>query len=413
MTGVQRAAVGSIPLGVLFLQVLGLAVPQALPSSLLVSSVNSPLFTSTALAISVLAFRRGAVGQLLSIGAAIVIVLMTLLVATGTGLRDSWAVALLGFWFAALFVSGTRIAKADRPGGLREFDRVLVMFALPFAIPLTLAGLWITGHILQTTYDNYFYAFDGLLPVPVARGLARFCADHQWAWQACSIVYYDFLFVLCAFVVLRWRQDGEAAGQLLARWVFATLVGYALYYWLPGVGPDVAFYGGGSNLDSLPSPGQVELTLLSGFEGRPRNAMPSLHVTWALLIAFASIELATLVRAFGALYALATVVATLGLREHYLIDLVVAVPFAVAVHASVSPIGQRADTRAKLVAVLGGAAMTGAWLLTIRYGTASLRGAPSIASLLVIATILASGWLLFRSEGRADLKVRSAARAVT
>ena len=42
--------------------------------------------------------------------------------------------------------------------------------------------------------------------------------------------------------------------------------------------------------------------------------------------------------------------------------------------------------------------MTVAWLLIIPYGTASLRNAPEIASALVLATLAASVWLVYRSE---------------
>ena len=42
--------------------------------------------------------------------------------------------------------------------------------------------------------------------------------------------------------------------------------------------------------------------------------------------------------------------------------------------------------------------MTVAWLFIIRYGTASLRNAPEIASALVLVTLAASVWLVYRSE---------------
>ena len=83
-------------------------------------------------------------------------------------------------------------------------------------------------------------------------------------------------------------------------------------------------------------------------------------------------------------------IATLGLREHYLIDLVVAVPFAVAVHVGMGPTERRGDKRGQLVVTLAGAAMTVGGLLTIRYGTACPRHVPSLAPGLVLATTVAS-----------------------
>ena len=289
--------------------------------------------------------------------------------------------------------------KANGAERLREFDRTVVIVALPLVVPVTSVGLWLTTQIVERTYDNYFYAFDGLLPIPAARILAQFCASHPWAWAASILVYSCFLLVLCIFTALQWHHYREVPARVLSRWVVATLLGYGLYFCLPGVGPGVAFYGASApHFDSLPSPYQVELTLLGGFEGAPRNAMPSLHATWAFLIALAALRMAFWVRIFGAFYAIATAIVTLGLQEHYLIDLIVAMPLAVAVHAGTGLLEQKKETNAQLQAALGGAAMTVAWLFIIPYGTASLRNAPEIASALVLATLAASVWLVYRSE---------------
>ena len=289
--------------------------------------------------------------------------------------------------------------KTNGAERLGEFDRTLVIVALPLVVPVTSMGLWLTTQIVERTYDNYFYAFDGLLPIPAARILAQFCANHPWAWSASTLVYNSFLVVLCVFTALQWRYYREVPAQVLSRWVVATLVGYGLYFWLPGVGPAVAFYGASApHFDSLPSSYQVELTALGGFKGAPRNAMPSLHATWAFLIALASLRMTFWVRIFAAFYATATAIVTLGLHEHYLIDLIVAIPLAVAVHAGTGLLEQKKETRAQLLAALGGAGMTVAWLFIIRYGTASLRNAPEIASALVLVTLAASVWLVYRSE---------------
>ncbi len=399
MNRAQRTIVCLILVGAAIVQVLGLAVARFPLADLYVMTAISPLFTSTALAISMLAFRRGKVVQQLLLGAALSTALMVFLLMWGNSLSMSWKPATLGFWCSSILVSGHRIVKTNGAERLREFDRTLVIVALPLVVPLTSTGLWLTAQIVERTYDNYFYAFDGLLPIPAARIIAQFCATHPWAWSASTLVYNGFLMVLCAFIALQWRRDGEVQAQILSRWVVATLLGYGLYYCLPGVGPAVAFYGTSApHFNSLPSPQQVELTLLGGFEGEPRNAMPSLHATWAFLIALASLRMAFWVRIFGAFYATATAIVTLGLHEHYLIDLVVAVPLAVAVHAGTGLLEQKQETKAQLLAALGGAAMTVAWLFIIRYGTASLRNVPEIASALVLVTLAASVWLVYRSE---------------
>lgn len=217
--------------------VLSLAIGLGVSLASFAAAVNSPLFMSTALAISILAFRRGEIGRLLLLGAMLSTALAVLIVISSAALQDRWMLAALGFWLAALLACGRRTAEATGMERLHEFDRTLVVLALPLTVLLTMTGLWTAAQIVHSTYDNYFYVFDELLPFAIARAGAQFCTTHRWAWNACTVVYNEFLLVLCAFVVLRWGNDGRAAGQVLGRWIVATLAGYALYYCLPGVGP--------------------------------------------------------------------------------------------------------------------------------------------------------------------------------
>ena len=243
MNRAQRTIVCLILVGASIVQVFGLVVARFPLADLYVLTATSPLFTSTALAISILAFRRGKISQQLLIGAALSAALVVILVMWGNSLSTSWHPATLGFWCSSILVSGHRIVKTNGAERLGEFDRTLVIVALPLVVPVTSMGLWLTTQIVERTYDNYFYAFDGLLPIPAARILAQFCANHPWAWSASTLVYNSFLVVLCVFTALQWRYYREVPAQVLSRWVVATLVGYGLYFWLPGVGPAVAFYG--------------------------------------------------------------------------------------------------------------------------------------------------------------------------
>ncbi len=65
-----------------------------------------------------------------------------------------------------------------------------------------------------------------------------------------------------------------------------------------------------------------------GVVNAPRNAMPSLHMTWALLALWYSPRRLLWASAVSVRL---TALATVGLGEHYLIDLAAAVPFTWAV----------------------------------------------------------------------------------
>lgn len=92
------------------------------------------------------------------------------------------------------------------------------------------------------------------------------------------------------------------------------------------------------------------------------NAVPSGHLAWALLLWWNSRPLMLGVRIAAGLFLLGTAVATLATGEHYLVDLVVAIPFAVAVDAA---IGRR------WIFAAAHAAVVLSWCLALRAGLLS------------------------------------------
>jgi len=111
------------------------------------------------------------------------------------------------------------------------------------------------------------------------------------------------------------------------------VLGYFPYLLFPAAGPiyiSAGFPGASLSLSQLHSLAlrtiPVNLTI-------PRNAMPSLHMACILLIRFNCKSFSRPVRMLTFIFVLTTIFDTLGTGEHYLIDLVVAFPFAVAVQA--------------------------------------------------------------------------------
>jgi hypothetical protein len=96
-----------------------------------------------------------------------------------------------------------------------------------------------------------------------------------------------------------------------------------------------------------------------------RNCVPSMHNTWAILTVWHLRKYGRAARAVAVLALLVTVLATLGFGYHYVFDVVVAVPFALAMYAGTLP--SRVGANAKWVAAASGATMTLAWLVAIRF----------------------------------------------
>jgi len=129
-------------------------------------------------------------------------------------------------------------------------------------------------------------------------------------------------------------------------------IGYALYHVYPVVGPGPLFgarfpYG----IASLAGPPQrlIDVTAIAD----PRNCMPSLHVGWALLIYWHAARWEAGTRG-GRLLAGFDDHRHAGDGQHYLVDLVVAVPFAALVDALAGGASARKiSARGQLIATAG------------------------------------------------------------
>jgi hypothetical protein len=85
------------------------------------------------------------------------------------------------------------------------------------------------------------------------------------------------------------------------------------------------------------------------------------------------------------------VIATLGSGQHYLVDLVVSLPFALAVQ-SVASYALPSKSR-RIAAMVYGLGFTMAWLLLVRFGVSWALESPVIPWTLIIATTSITVWL--------------------
>ncbi len=107
--------------------------------------------------------------------------------------------------------------------------------------------------------------------------------------------------------------------------VLSALLGYCCYLLVPAVGPRYAIV----SWPLLPDLAAIPLTVPVNY---PRNCMPSLHLTWALLMVLNSRQVARPVwRWLIAINLPLTILGTLGLGEHYGVDLLAALPFSVVI----------------------------------------------------------------------------------
>ena len=286
-----------------------------------------------------------------------------------------------GGWFgvAALVMAGVDHALARERGTLHRLlaTAVFPTFALASFLPLELSIL-----LHPRTHDGAALVLDGtLFGVQPAFLLGR-AFDASAAFRlACGVVYLE-LPVAAAFVYLLERRAGRR-GDLQVSFLLAGLLGVALYHLAPTAGPKVftAFF-----------PRQVPSTkdaFAFGVMTAYRNAIPSLHTTWSLLVYWHARALGRAGRAFGLAWLVVTVLAMLGFGEHYLTDVIVSIPFAVMARALI--------VRGPRVTIVVPALAFGAWILVLHAPIAWEESALAMRALALVTTGAAL-WLEARIE---------------
>ena len=308
-----------------------------------------------------------------------------------------------------LGVIGFVLAAYCAPNGdvrLRYVIRLIEALVLPVGASMLAFGLWSTYRI-NPVYDMRVYAFETILgPQFSIIGVRIF--HLLWPFSAIASGCYAAL-PLGMMLAAVAQAEPRRQSTVLAASMVAGACGFALYFVCPVVGPLSAF--GAPYPHALPAV-SPDASLMLAPIGAPRNGMPSLHTVWALLIWFNARPLPVMWRRALRAFAIMNIWAAMGLDDtHWLMDVIVAVPLAVAVQSAV--VTSRSDTsRHPWVdsAVCG--AMTAMWLIGFRLGRPLLTlslGAARMAALVTVAWPLAQQW---RADLRADrLRARITERA--
>jgi PAP2 superfamily len=286
-----------------------------------------------------------------------------------------FSLAMLGA--GSLMVLGWRLVwtSGQDSSNLRQtYLPAVALLALVLASQLALLNMPMRG---LETLDAYLQAFDLSLIWPPVFFLGRAFQRVHYSRYVAQIAY-SILPMMVAVVCggyIRYRN--ASPWPVLKIMAVAGVLGYAGYLLFPAVGP--------AYIPEFTFPA-VPFTLADVAPWRPhlllapasaaRNAMPSLHMAWALLIWLNARGLPRVFRTLTFIYVLLTITVILGLGEHYVADLLVAVPFSVLVQALCS--GHATSSLARWRAAFGSALLVAAWLLVLRYETAFFFLAPVI-----------------------------------
>ncbi len=259
--------------------------------------------------------------------------------------------------------------------------------------------LALTFRLHPKTLDLFLYSFDQSLGVQLSFKVGQVVlASHLLTRFMLGVYYLLPLAIMFTYARLLVRDRTLAMTAFLA-FLIAGPVGVVFYNVIPGCGPG-CFMHGKYPFEMLSTEQVRQLPLQALTEGGARNAFPSLHLGWALLALWYTERLSLGARLAMAIFFVGTVFATLGLGEHYFVDLVAAFPFALMIQAACALQVPISDVRRLIPLVTAVALMTG-WVVLLRCGLALVWGkliwiSPAIPWLLVAGTILTTLFLQMR-----------------
>jgi hypothetical protein len=295
-------------------------------------------------------------------------------------------------WFSfagvsSLLVMGIRAIWAEN----RPARTVLLYAAVPALVFIgsdyfaaTMLDWTTAAH--PKTLDLYLLSFDYSLRVELASLAGRLFVTNHWLHVAGLLVYVGLAIPLSLVYAGRLlRYKGRAFPSMLA-FLITGPVGILFYNLFPACGPH-ALFRQGFPFHPFPMEQASRLLLEPLAVAGPRNAIPSLHLAWALLAWWYSRGLSWFERVVVFSFLVLTSFATLGTGEHWFVDLIVAVPFALMIQGLCAySISWRDAT--KLSAFFSGLLGTLAWLITLRYAPQFFWTSPVVPWALSAVTVL-------------------------
>ena len=323
------------------------------------------LLTSGFIIVAAASSRRPAI---LLAAAAVALVAATLylpihVVAPAVGLKSYVKVSVA---LAAAAAIATQFAIGLRRGGTLRANRDLAIACFAVALVVTPLmsgwGIQISALIPQTLdatalrVDEAFGLrapawLDGKIGQSAALSYIVF---HVYISISLAMVGYDLMFG----DTQKWRMT-----KLL---LLSSLLGFLTYFITPVVG--TVYFS-----DYGPSAPFATIVAQTASSDLPRNAMPSLHTTWGLmLIVSAALRPRAgvwnaLLRASFAVYGVLTICGALTFGKHYLIDCVVALPFAATIMLAFAQVEAR-GTRSFAICIAAGLALFVGWIAILRIG---------------------------------------------
>lgn len=303
-------------------------------------------------------------------------------------------------------VAGTAAYGYGRKIGEGSWQRLFfAVFGLNVLLAIGVASfLEITPALFPGTYDYVVHHIDGAFWHP-ANKLSSALAQYPEFFRNLLTFVYDLLgWVFLPLIALVVREGKAEALNVWRVYILALGIAMFCYAFVPLSGPLYAF---GPKLFPDHMEGLVNLpTAVTAIQPAMRNGMPSMHFTSAVTIAFLCAALKSKGYFFAALlFVIGTIFATMGFGEHYLLDLVVALPYSVVlIVLLIAPQRYKDQGFWARLALYGAGCTFAAWMLLLKFQSSWMIASPhfiqgfalwSVLVFLVVAVAyLKSVWRL-------------------
>jgi spermidine synthase len=259
-----------------------------------------------------------------------------------------------------------------------------VMTLLFLAVPGSALDLTATLHPL--TYDFYLLKWDRAAGLNFALPLLDLFRSSQLVEYVLGFTYNaapPLCFLILALRQLRNRPPYVSSAVLT--WVVMTAAAWLAYHAFPVAGPKYVF--GSHILDGLKKFATLPLQMV-GAQFAPRNGMPSMHFGWMFAVSVLWWQSGTAwwSRAVLIVLTMLTMLATLSMGEHYVADLIVAVPFVLAsIALCTTAVPWSAMQRNRTVLI--GFGTWAVWVVLLRTSIHWLVAHPWACWLMILATV--------------------------
>ncbi len=194
--------------------------------------------------------------------------------------------------------------------------------------------------IYDPVYDPMLFAADGLTGVQPSFLVTAFVLKRRWLTILMIIIYTylpTWMLLAQAFAYRTANRDPNSAPPFIpaVAYIITAVLGTTAYTYFPGVGTEVYLGSDIFPFGSIPQLFHLPEAVII-LNGAPRNAMPSLHLSFIVCSYMAVSRMSVKIQLVYAFLALGTLFSAFAIGKHWLSDFLVAMPFVAACISLVS-----------------------------------------------------------------------------